>query len=78
VLAGLLLAVTVRNLRPYFSRVLFVFFLGLFAAALIDLPQGIWYHRPWALPLFDATYHVTGWLMVGLVLGYFVRPARDV
>jgi hypothetical protein len=73
-LIGLLLKLALPGLGSYSSRVLFVFVAGVFAVVAIDLSTPIWFHHPWDLPLFNALYHASSWLLAGFVLGAVIRP----
>lgn len=59
----------------YGDRVLFVALVGVIAATLIDLGHPIWWYQPWRFHLVNAAYHIGGSVVVGLVLGAFVKPA---
>jgi hypothetical protein len=58
----------------YAGRVIVVCLAGLAGIFLGDLGFPFWYDWPWHLWLASAVFHVSGWLLVGLVLAAIVRP----
>lgn len=75
-IAALLLRITLPALGSYLGRVGFVFLLGVFAAVAVRLADPVWWGLPWNFHLAGAAHLAGGWLLVGLVLGAAVRPAR--
>jgi hypothetical protein len=76
IIAGFLLIMALKSLPTYLGRVGYVFLLGIFASAAIDVAAVIWFHHPWRYPTMVAIYHGSTWLLAGLVLGAFIRPPR--
>jgi hypothetical protein len=58
----------------YARRVLFVTFLGLFGFLIANVPDWNWYGFPTDFTLAQATEHIVGWFLAGLVLAAIVRP----
>ncbi len=46
---------------------------GLAAAVWSNLGRPMWYSQPWDYHLLFAVYDLTGWIVAGAVLGWFVR-----
>jgi hypothetical protein len=78
IIAGFLLIMALKNLPNYLSRAGFVFLLGVFAAALIDVGSVVWMLHPWRYPAMLAIFHASSWLLAGLVLGAVIRQPREV
>ncbi len=74
-LAAALLAFTVPALPTYGTRVIFVTLLGGFAALLTRVSDVVWMHHPWEFEMYQSAYVVSSWLLAGLVLAIFIRPA---
>ncbi len=70
---GCILQKAAPVLKSYRSRLGFVMLAGLIGVVLSDLGPPIWYNLPWSLWTATAIFHVTGWLLVGLVLAKFVQ-----
>ena len=77
VLIGLLLRRVSVALLSYSDRVGFVFLAGLTASILIDLGDVVWWRISWDWKLYLAFYHVSAWVLTGLVLGRFVGPVQE-
>jgi hypothetical protein len=77
-LAALLLLVALPALEGYAQRVVYVFGLGVFAAAAVRLSEPILWHLPWGHFLHGAMYDAVSWLVAGLVLAAIVKPPRGV
>jgi hypothetical protein len=77
IIAGFLLTLAVKSLPTYLSRVGFVLMLGIFASAAIDVENVVWMFHPWRYPTMLAVYHVSSWVLAGLVLGAVIRPPRE-
>jgi hypothetical protein len=77
IIAGFLLIMALKSLPNYLGRVGFVFLLGIFASAAIDVAAVIWFHHPWRYATMLAIYHASNWLFAGLVLGAIIRPPRE-
>jgi hypothetical protein len=73
-LAAFLLRMALPALTGYFSRVLFVFGLGVFAAVGMRLGDAIWFHHHWMFPLGQVAFAAVAWLLAGLVMGAIIRP----
>ena len=75
-LAGLMLMLASRGLPSYFSRLLFLLMLAVFAPVAITLANPIWYHHPCIFSLVSAGFEMVAWLIAAIVLAAFVRPPR--
>jgi hypothetical protein len=73
-LAGLMISAFPR-LATYRSRVVFIFFVGLFAAFFTHLSDVVWMHAPLRYAIYYMDFHILGWLLVGLVISPIVKPA---
>ncbi len=49
--------------------------IGVLAAGLINFSDPIWWHHPWPWHLVCAAYNVLEFIVAGLVLGIFLKPA---
>ncbi len=78
ILIGLLLRRVSASLPSYSSRIGFVFLAGITSVILIDFGDMIWWKISWDWKLYLAFYHVSAWVLTGLVLGRFVEPAQAV
>lgn len=74
-LLGLLLRLAAPALPGYGARVGFVFLAALTAAVWANLGKPIWYSHPWTFYAYSLVYDVVAWLLAGLVLARFIRPA---
>ncbi len=77
IVAGFLLIMALKGLPTYLGRVGYVFLLGIFASAAIDVAAVVWFHHPWRYSTMLAIYHTSNWLLAGLVLGAIIRPPRE-
>ncbi len=73
-LALIALLLRVANLPTYGGRVCLAALAGLSSAVLIDLGDVAWWQFDPAWQLYRAGYHLTFWILAGLILGAFVRP----
>ena len=72
-LMGFVLQMAAPVLKTYGSRVCLVLTAGLIGVALSDLGPPVWYWFPWGLWVGTAIFHITGWLLVSLILARFVK-----
>lgn len=72
-LAAVLLSCAV-GLEGCVGRVLFVFGLGVFVVLATTLPEAIWWQLPAEFLLPTVADQLVGWLLVGLVLAWRIRP----
>jgi hypothetical protein len=72
--AWLLSQASDRVLATYFRRVLFVTTLGLFVAVSVDLLRALTEEQPFAAAAKMALVSVITWALVGLVLGWRIKP----
>jgi len=77
IIAGFLLMMAVKALPTYLSRVGFVLMLGIFASAAIDVEKVVWMMHPWKFQTMLAVYHVSSWVLAGIILGAIIRPPRE-
>jgi hypothetical protein len=67
-------------LRPaaptYADRLKIVTLVGVVAAFEAHIGQPIWWHWPWTHALIGAGYTFGSYLIAGLVLSYFITPAK--
>ena len=71
VLIGLLLLQVGPALPSYLDRIKFVTLAGVASAVLIDFGDCAWWQMDWGWMAYRAGYHVTAWVVAGLVLGCF-------
>jgi hypothetical protein len=64
-------------LTPYRCRVGISTMIGLIVAVFGSLGNPIWWSQPWPYHLVCALYDVLAWLIAGLILAKFIRPAED-
>ena len=74
-LAALVMGSLLGALTTYVRRVSFMAMLGVLIAWFSPLSQPIWWHHPWPVHVVDAVYTVLAWLVSGLVLAAFIKPA---
>ncbi len=60
--------------REFFGRFMICFWIGVLVAIWPEVSRVIWFHFPWNYCLLYMVYHFTSCLIMGMVLGYFVRP----
>ena len=68
VLIALLLKFADPVLPSYASVVKFTALAGLAATVMIDFGDSVWWHISWAWKLHMAAYHITSWIITGLVI----------
>ena len=73
-IAGIVVAASESN--TYFSRVMLIFWVGVFCAVWAQLTLAVWWYFPLKYCLLYMAYDVSSCLVMGLVLGGIVRPAR--
>lgn len=71
---AVLLLMVAPALPTYGSRVTAVVLAALAMVVLADLGDPVWWRHTWGFYVAQAVYHAVGWLLVGLVLAYFIRP----
>lgn len=64
------------RLRSYGERVKLVAGSGLAAAVFANLGRPLWLKQPWSFHVFEVVYEIVGWLLVGLVLGWFINGSE--
>jgi hypothetical protein len=74
-LLAILLVMAGPALKGYSGRVKFTTLVGVAGSALIDYSDPIWWHHPWAWHLVCSLYAVLAFIVSGLVLAAFVKPA---
>jgi len=74
-LAAAMMGALLGVLNTYVRRVGFMLAIGVLIAWFSPLSQPIWWYRPWPVHVVDAVYTVLAWLVAGLVLAGFVKPA---
>ena len=74
-LSALLMGLLIRRFAPASigGAVAVAATAGLAAAVWSNLGRPMWYSQPWDYHLLFAVYDVTGWIVAGAVLGWFVR-----
>lgn len=77
VLLALLLYIVRKSLPTYGARVFFAGLAGLGMAFFSNLTNAIWFFYPWNYALTGMLYDVTIWIVAGLVLGKFIKPAAE-
>lgn len=79
--ANVMLAVLLASMRKsfccYAARVAFVAGIGLFAGFWIEMSRPIWFHHPLQYAVFSWGYHISVWLIGGLILGAIVKLKAD-
>ncbi len=76
ILLALLLQMVLPVAPAYADRLKIVAFIGVIAAFTAHMGQPIWWHWPWTHALISAGYTFGSFLIAGLVLSYFVTPAK--
>jgi len=74
---ALLMYMVRGSLATYRSRVLFAGLAGFAMAFFSDLTGAIWFFHPWGWALTVLLYDVTIWIVAGLVLAAYIRPAAE-
>ena len=77
VLLALLMFMVRGSLLTYGSRIMFAGLAGLGMAFFSNLTNSIWFFYPWGYALTGLLYDVTIWIVAGLVLGKFIKPATE-
>lgn len=73
--AALLMGSLLGSLNTYVRRVGFMAVIGLLIAWFGPVSQPIWWFNPWPVHLVNAVYTSLAWLVAGLVLAAFIKPA---
>jgi hypothetical protein len=76
-LAALVMGALLSVLNTYVRRCVFMAMLGLLIAWFGPISQPIWWHQPWPVHVVNAVYTLLAWLVAGLVLAAFIKPARS-
>jgi hypothetical protein len=76
VLLGLLLQMLLPSASGYIDRLKIVAFVGAIAAFAAHMGQPVWWHWPWDHAIKGAIYDFVSFVIAGLVLAYFVAPAK--
>ena len=74
-LAGLL-ATLKNSFCCYSARVALVAGIGLFAGYWIEMSRPIWFHHPFGYALYSWGYHISVWLIGGVILGAIVKDKQ--
>jgi len=75
-IAAVLLKCSLHSCRWYIQRVIFVALLGVFVALMADANMWNWMAYPVQYTRDMMMDHVLGWILVGLVLGAFIKPRK--
>ncbi|MEM8677734.1 MAG: DUF1761 family protein [Planctomycetota bacterium] len=73
-IAGIIIAASESN--TYFSRVMLIFWVGVFCAVWVEINNVVWWYFPRDYALMRMAYHLSSCLIMGIVLAAVVRPAR--
>jgi hypothetical protein len=74
---ALLMYMVRGSLATYGSRVLFAGLAGFGMAFFSNLTNAIWFMHPLPWALTGLVYDVTIWIVAGLVLGAYIKPAAE-
>lgn len=77
ILIALLIKMALPALQSYRQRLGFVTTAGVAAAFFTNVGNPVWWYHPWKWYFFTATYHITAWVVVGLILAKFIRPVSE-
>lgn len=77
ILIALLMKIALPALQSYWKRLGFVAMAGVAAAFFTNVGNPVWWYHPWKWYFFIATYDITAWAVVGLVLAKFIRPVSE-
>jgi len=79
--SAVLLAVVIwwaaSGLPSYGSRVVLAALVGLVATVFIDFGDAVWWYDPWDWKCHEAFYDFSSFVVAGLVLAAFVKPAAS-
>ncbi len=75
--AALFMASLLASLTTYVRRVGFMAVIGLLIAWFGPISQPIWWFNPWPTHIVNAIYTALAWLVAGLVLAAFIKPAPN-
>ncbi len=73
---ALLARLLYSSINSYLKRVLWIVLIGLAGATFVMWGDTIWWYQPASFLLVNAGYHLGAFLIFGLVLGRFIRPAE--
>ena len=73
VIIALLMNQVKAALPRYVDRVKFVALAGLASAVLIDIGDCAWWQMDWGWMAYRGLYHLSAWVVTGLVLGLFLE-----
>ncbi len=76
-LIGWILRMTRPALVTYRARLTFLTLLGITAAAYNDLADPAWTFYTWRWMLAKAVFHLTSWIIAGLIMDFFIRYRDD-
>lgn len=76
-LAAVVMGSLLGVLTTYVCRVGFMTILGVFIAWFGPVGQSIWWLHAWPVQVMEAIYIVLAWLVSGLVLAAFIKPAGE-
>ena len=76
-MATILLIMALPSLGGYWSRVMFIFSLGVFAVMSVHLVNGVFFTMPLTWTIGLGVDLSASWLFAGLVLGSIIRPKAD-
>ncbi len=76
-LAALVLGALLTVLNTYVRRVGFMAMIGVLIAWFGPLSQPIWWYHPWPVHIVNAIYTVLAWIVAGLVLAAYIKPASS-
>ena len=62
----------------YMSRVMLVFWVGVFSVVLCKVANVIWWWHPWDYALMEMGFNLVGCILMGLVMAAFVKPPVEV
>ncbi|NNF05693.1 MAG: hypothetical protein HKN21_02925 [Candidatus Eisenbacteria bacterium] len=73
---GILLTLVGVGGRTYGSKVMIIFVAGLAAMIWSGLTETIWFYHPMPYHMAQIVYGLVSWLLMGLVLGAFIKAKR--
>jgi hypothetical protein len=77
ILIALLMKMVIPALQSYRNRLGFVTLAGVASAFFTNVGNPVWWYHPWGWYFFTATYDVSAWVVVGLVLAKFIKPVSE-
>ena len=76
VLGGITLLITIQGKSSYFSRMMFLFWLGILVSLAGRLMDPAVLGLPWPYFLTSALHAFTNWIIIGFVMAAFVQKTR--